>query len=164
MSNQKTSDTEKVRVINSVCEKLKERKLDKQISLVKRQKTLDLRYKKALTFNRDFKLEVSVRKSDRFGESVRTKEEKQVKEESDKDFIAAIEQADKTSEMAIATEPTDTINNGVEILKKALLKGCARFQLTALKVLGIELVELGDNDKEKYYIVNGINDLICAYE
>ena len=162
MSNQKTSDTEKVRVINSVNEKLKERKLDKQISLVKRQKTLDLRYKKALTFNRDFKLEVSVRKSDRFGESTRTKEEKQVKEESDKDFIAAIEQADKTSEMAIATEPTDTINNGVEILKKAISFGITSFKIDFFKDNKIEIKEVGKKDGVNYFYCVGVDSFISV--
>ena len=162
MSNQKTSDTEKVRVINSVSEKLKERKLDKQISLVKRQKTLDLRYKKALTFNRDFKLEVSVRKSDRFGESVRTKEQKQVKEESDKEFIAAIEQADKTSEMAIATEPTDTINNGVEILKKAISFGITSFKIDFFKDNKIEIKEVGKKDGVNYFYCVGVDSFISV--
>lgn len=158
MSNQKTSDTEKVRVINSVCEKLKERKLDKQISLVKRQKTLDLRYKKALTFNRDFKLEVSVRKSDRFG----TKEEKQVKEESDKEFIAAIEKADKTSEMAISTEPTDTINNGVEILKKAISFGITSFKIDFFKDNKIEIKEVGKKDGVSYFYCVGVDSFLSV--
>ena len=162
MSNQKTSDTEKVRVINSVSEKLKERKLDKQISLVKRQKTLDLRYKKALTFNRDFKLEVSVRKSDRFGESTRTKEEKQVKEENDKEFIAAIEKADKTSEMAIATEPTDTINNGVEILKKAISFGITSFKIDFFKDNKIEIKEVGKKDGVSYFYCVGVDSFLSV--
>lgn len=183
MGNFKTSDEVKVNFINAVINKLDGTCLQGAIDVIRRQKTLDIRYKKAQYFNRTYELGIEGRKSDRFGESKRTKEEKQVKEEkkksvendvnkeSDKVFLEKIEKADKatlTNEFDAATAPTEsefkTTLKGVEVLQKALDKGCTKFKLSALKVLGIDLVELGDNDKEKYYIVDGINDLICVYE
>lgn len=183
MSNLKTLDSEKVKVINEVVKKLEERNLNHQKDLVRKQNELDKRYRKALSFNREYDLKVECRKTDRFGNSKKSKEEKQVKEEkknfvvndvnneSDEVFLEKINDADQatlTSDLETLTAPSSEVVNtsskGVKVLQKALSKGCARFKLTALKVLGVELVELGDNDKEKYYIVNGINDLICVYE
>lgn len=183
MGNLKTSGEEKVKFINEVINVLDGGVFGGAIDSIRRQKTLDSRYKKAQYFNRTYELGVKGRKSDRFGESKRTKEEKQVKEEkknfvvndvnkeSDEVFLEKINNADQatlTSDLETLTAPSSEVVNtsskGVEVLQKALSKGCARFKLTALKVLGVELVELGDNDKEKYYIVDGINDLICVYE
>ena len=149
MSNLKTSLEEKNRVINEVIKAFEVKKeTEKQkaywserIGLINREKDTDKKYKKACSFNRTFGLGVEVRKTDRFGESKNKEVKKEVvKEESNEEFIKAIEKADKTtltSDMEIALAPTETISKGVKILQKAIAKGFNKFKLTTLQMMGV---------------------------
>ena len=90
MGRIKTSVEEKEKVINDVInafeEKMKEESgygdsfYNERIALINKEKDLDKKYKKACKFNNLYKLNVEVKKSDRFGES-----KKESKEESKKD-------------------------------------------------------------------------------
>ena len=179
MSNKKTSLEEKNRVINQVIKAFEEKKesegntTDKvfwseRIGLINKEKDLDKRYKKACTFNNKYKLEVEVRKIDRFGES-KNKEVKNevVKEESNEEFYKKIEKAENTnltSDIETALAPTISNDKGVEVLQKAIAKGYNKFKLTTLQMMGVELVEFASKESEKVYYVSEINDFISVYE
>lgn len=177
--SKKTTLEEKQKRINEVINALEEKRNEEsnkavrlywseRIGLINKEKEIDKRYKKACVFNRVFGLGVEVRKTDRFGESKNKEVKKEVvKEESNEEFIKAIEKADSTtltSDMETALAPTETVSKGVEVLQKAIAKGFNKFKLTTLQMMGVELVEFASKEKEKIYYVDAINDFISVYE
>lgn len=187
MGNVKTTLEEKNRVINEVIKAFEVKKENEKngrkqkvywserIGLINREKDTDKKYKKACTFNRTFNLGVEVRKTDRFGESKKEVEKKEVVKtpttevfkESNEVFIKNINKAENTTvtkDFETALAPTISNNKGVEVLQKAIAKGYNKFKLTTLQMMGVELVEFASKESEKVYYVSGINDFISVYE
>ena len=175
MGNLKTLDSEKVKVINEVIKKLEERNLNHQKDLVRKQNELDKRYRKALSFNREYDLKVECRKTDRFGNSKKSKEEKQVKEEkkisvvnkvdneSNKEFIEAcldaeneVKVSSNKKEYEVATEPIDKTDIvDLEIVKEAINRGVRVFYSSFFNSdKEVKKVGYKNNIVDVYYIKN----------
>ena len=175
MGNLKTTKVEKVKVINEVIKNLETKGLNHQVDLVRCQSDLDKRYKKALSYNREYDLKVMCRKSDRFGESKKSKEEIQVKEEkkievvkdevkeSNDEFIETCLEAENEvkinsikRDFEAATEPIEETNKvGLELVKEAIKKGVKVFYSSFFDSdKDIRKVGYKNNIVDIYYIKN----------
>jgi len=167
MGNLKTSGEEKVKFINEVINVLDGGVFGGAIDSIRKQKTLDLRYKKAQYFNRTYELGVKGRKSDRFGESKKLEVNKEVVkddlEESNDEFIGACLEAEKEVKVSsykedfeAATEPIEENEIvDLELVKEAISRGIKVFYSSFFKSdKEIRKVGYKNNIVDIYYIKN----------
>ena len=167
MGNLKTTEVEKVKVINEVIKNLETKGLNHQVDLIRKQDDLDKRYRKALSYNREYDLKVMCRKSDRFGESKKLEVKKEVVkddlEESNDEFIGACLEAENEvkinsikRDFEAATEPIEETNKvGLELVKEAIKKGVKVFYSSFFKSdKEIRKVGYKNNIVDVYYIKN----------
>lgn len=167
MGNLKTTGVEKVKVINEVIKNLETKGLNHQVDLVRKQDDLDKRYRKALSYNREYDLKVMCRKSDRFGESKKLEVKKEVVkddlEESNDEFIGACLEAEKEvkvssykEDLEAATEPIEENEIvDLELVKEAISRGVKVFYSSFFKSdKEIRKVGYKNNIVDVYYIKN----------
>ena len=167
MGNLKTLDSEKVKVINEVIKNLENKGLNHQKDLVRKQNELDKRYRKALSFNREYDLKVECRKTDRFGESKKLEVNKEVVKgefnESNDDFIRACLDAENEVKVSgskkdfdIAIEPIEETNIvDFEIIKEAINRGVRVFYSSFFNSdKEVKKVGYKNNIVDVYYIKN----------
>ena len=174
--NRKTSDFEKKEFIKLVVNELNKRGEKTNLSGIS---DLSKQYKKAQVVNRSLGLGVVGRKTDRFGESKKEREDTKVIEvstkevfkdidiENNKKFIKEIEKADNFKEssnfeaVTMATsEEVVTTSKGVELLQKALEFGITSFKVEFIKDNDIEIKEVGKKDGVSYFYCVGVDSFI----